>query len=63
MPVNYQMVLTGEQRTIEELLYPKDCFTRKAPHPKKEKKKKGNDKENKVTYTYNSSQINKYINV
>ena len=60
MPVNYQMVLTGERSTIEELLYPKDCFTRKAPHPKK---KNGKDKENNVTYTYNSSQINKYINL
>ena len=56
MPVNYQIVLTSEQGTIEELLYPKDCFTRKAPHPKK---KNGNDKENNVTYIYNSSQINK----
>ena len=47
MPVNYQMVLiTSEQSTTEELLYPKDCFTRKAPNPKK-----GNDKENNVTYT------------
>ena len=48
MPVNYQMVLiTSEQSTTEELLYPKDCFTRKAPH----RKKNGNDKENNVTYT------------
>ena len=58
MPVNYQMVLiTSEQSTTEELLYPKYCFTRKAPHPKKI----GNDEENNVTYTHDSSQINKYI--
>ena len=59
MPVNYQMVLTSEQSTIEELLHPKDSFTRKAPHPEKN----GNVKENNVTYTCNSSQINKYINL
>ena len=41
MPVNYQMVLiTSEQSTTEELLYPKDFFTWKASHPPKKKKKK-----------------------
>ena len=43
MPVNYQMVLTSEQGTIEELLYPKDCFTRKAPHPPTKKKGHANE--------------------